>query len=100
MPDKPKTILPASAIAREAVRVMLAMTTAAGTVYTSVRSALSDHESRIGSLESRQNNADERAVPRREIEAHWEAISQQLAQIEQDLRDMRLEQHDITKQQR
>lgn len=77
---------------REAVRVVLAMTTAAGTVYTSVRSALSDHESRIGFLESRQSAAEQRTVSREEIEAHWAAISGQLARIETDLRDIRYQQ--------
>ena len=70
---------------REAMRVVLAMSTAAGTVYTSVRSALSDHETRIGLLESQQ----QRTVPRQEIEAHWDAISRQLDHIEQDIRDLR-----------
>jgi hypothetical protein len=74
------------------MRLALAMTTAAGTVYTSVRSALSDHESRIGFLESRQSVAEQREVPRQEIEAHWSAISTQLSRIDQDIRDLRAEQ--------
>lgn len=78
-----------STLAREAVRIILAMSTAAGTVYTSVRSALSDHESRIGSLELRQNTAEQKLVGREELEVHWTAISEQLNQIEQDLRDLR-----------
>jgi hypothetical protein len=89
MPDKPKTPLPTNAIAREAVRVVLAMTTAFGTVYTSVRSALSNHESRIGQLESQQSATQDKLVGRQELDAHWSAISTQLAQIEQDLRDIR-----------
>jgi hypothetical protein len=80
---------------REAMRVVLAMSTAAGTVYTSVRSALSDHESRIGVLESRENLTEQRVVPRQELDAHWEAITGQLARIEQDLRDIRFEQDRI-----
>jgi hypothetical protein len=81
---------------REAVRVILAMSTAACTVYTSVRSALSDHENRLSVLESRQNEMDQQTVPRREIEAHWSAIGDQLNRIEQDIRDLRQE----TRQQR
>jgi hypothetical protein len=77
---------------REAMRVVLAMSTAAGTVYTSVRSALSSHETRIGQLESRQNMEEQRVVPRQELDAHWTAISQQLSRIEQDVRDIRYEQ--------
>jgi hypothetical protein len=78
---------------REAMRVVLAMSTAAGTVYTSVRSALSDHESRIGVLESRQEAVEQRLVPRQELDAHWDAISSQLSRIEQDVRDIRFEQN-------
>jgi uncharacterized membrane-anchored protein YhcB (DUF1043 family) len=77
---------------KEAMRVVLAMTTAAGTVYTSVRTALSNHESRIGVLESRQDAQEQREVPRQELEAHWNAIAEQLSRIEQDLRDIRYEQ--------
>jgi hypothetical protein len=73
---------------REAARVFLAMSTAAGTVYTSVRSALSDHESRLGMLESRQSSVEQKMVPRDEIEAHWTFISGQLERIEQDVRDI------------
>jgi len=79
---------------REAVRVVLAMSTAAGTVYTSVRSALSDHENRLTVLESRQNDMEQQTVPRREIEAHWSAIADQLNRIEQDIRDLRTETRD------
>jgi hypothetical protein len=77
---------------REAMRVVLAMSTAAGTVYTSVRSALSDHETRIGVLEQQQ----QKVVPRPEIEAHWDAISKQLDRIEQDLRDLRYGRTDLS----
>jgi hypothetical protein len=77
---------------REAMRVVLAMSTAAGTVYTSVRSALSDHESRIGFLESRENQIEQKFVPRGEADAHWSAISGQLDRIELDIRDLRFEQ--------
>lgn len=83
-----------NALARELLRVVLAMSTAAGTVYASVRSALSDHESRIGFLESRQNEFDQQLVPRSEIDAHWNAISDQLSRIEQDIRDLRYELRD------
>jgi hypothetical protein len=77
---------------REAMRVVLAMSTAAGTVYTSVRSALSDHENRIGQLEQRENLQEQRLVPRQELDAHWSAINAQLSRIEQDVRDIRYEQ--------
>ena len=54
MPSPPDTKIPSlDSWRREAMRVVLAITTAAGTVYTSVRSSLNDHESRIGNLESR-----------------------------------------------
>jgi hypothetical protein len=92
MPQPSNGLFTQNAVARELVRLALAMTTAAGTVYTSVRSALSDHESRIGLLESRQNAADQREVPRQEIEAHWSAISTQLSRLDQDIREMRAEQ--------
>ena len=87
-------------LAREALRVVLAMSTAAGTVYASVRSALSDHESRIGFLESRQNDFDRQLVPRAEIDAHWSAISDQLSRIEQDIRDLRWEQRQTSDRER
>jgi len=77
---------------KEAMRVVLAMTTAAGTVYTSVRTALSNHESRIGVLESRQDVQEQHDVPRQELDAHWTAIAAQLNRIEQDLRDIHQEQ--------
>lgn len=85
-------MLAGNTVMREAVRVLLAMTTAAGTVYTSVRSALSDHESRIGFLEARQTAAEQHAVSREEIEAHWGAIAGQLDRIETDIRDIRYQQ--------
>ncbi|MGA2232320.1 MAG: hypothetical protein ABSH22_15590 [Tepidisphaeraceae bacterium] len=44
MPQPSNGLFTQNAVARELVRLALAMTTAAGTVYTSVRSALSDHE--------------------------------------------------------
>ena len=84
---------PTNARARELIRVALAMSTAAGTVYTSVRSALSNHEARINLLETQQTAADEKRVPREELDAHWSAISAQLARIEQDLRDLRNEEN-------
>jgi hypothetical protein len=76
---------------REAMRVVLAMSTAAGTVYASVRTALNDHENRIGDLESRQAADEQKAVSREEIEAHWTAITAQLNRIDQDIRDLRFE---------
>jgi len=76
-------------LAREALRIVLAMSTAAGTVYASVRSALNDHENRLGLLESRQNQAEQQVVPRQEIEAHWSAIAEQLSRIDQDIRELR-----------
>jgi TolA-binding protein len=91
MIEKSTGILAGNTVVRELVRVVLAMTTAAGTVYTSVRSALSDHETRIAILESRQSAAEQRVVPREELEAHWTAISSQLSRIEQDIRDLRAE---------
>ena len=87
------TIKTTNTLAREALRVVLAMSTAAGTVYASVRSALTNHENRIGFLESRQSTAEQQVVPRQEIEAHWTAISDQLSRIDQDIRDLRYEQH-------
>jgi hypothetical protein len=84
-------------MAREALRVVLAMSTAAGTVYTSVRSALSNHESRIGYLEARQNTLEQQTVPRQEIDAHWSAISEQLSLIEQDIRELRYDQRETSR---
>jgi len=86
-----------NAMAREALRIVLAMSTAAGTVYTSVRSALSNHESRLGYLESRQSALEQQTVPRQEIDAHWTAISEQLSLIEQDIRDLRYDERDGTR---
>jgi hypothetical protein len=81
----------ANPLAREALRVVLAMSTAAGTVYASVRSALNDHETRLGLLESRQTLSEQQSVPRNEIDAHWSAISEQLSRIDQDIRELRTE---------
>jgi hypothetical protein len=92
MPDKPATPFANTALAREAVRVVLAISAAAGTAYTSMRSALNNHESRIGLLESEQSATQDKLVGRQELDAHWSAISEQLAQIEQDLRDLRNDQ--------
>jgi phage baseplate assembly protein W len=92
MPVQPTTPNGLDGWRREVMRVVLAMSTAAGTVYTSVRSALSDHESRIGLLESRQTQAEQKFVPRGEADAHWSAITNQLNRIEQDIRDLRFEQ--------
>jgi hypothetical protein len=78
-------------LAREALRVVLAMSTAAGTVYASVRSALNDHETRLGLIESRQTLSEQQSVPRNEIDAHWSAISEQLSRIDQDIRELRNE---------
>ena len=92
MPSPPDTKIPSlDSWRREAMRVVLAITTAAGTVYTSVRSSLNDHESRIGNLESRQASDEQKVVSREEIEDHWTAITAQLNRIEQDLRDLRFE---------
>jgi hypothetical protein len=79
----------AGAVASFAAKLVVAGLIAYGTAQYRAGAAEATTSARIGAVEEKVETLNTNIVPRREHEAHWQAIESSQARTERDVREMR-----------